>query len=102
MPQLHLPTSHQPADLVLAHRIAEAVESSELYVVWSHDAGAGQRPEVRAEVREEPSVLVEALASIFNWVSTALSLLAAPREPEPPGPTPTAPREVSAPPEAAA
>jgi hypothetical protein len=79
MPHLHLPAAHQAEDLVLAHRIAEAVGSSELYVVWSHAAGPGQRPEVCAHVREEPSSVVEVLANVLGWVSTALEVIFPPR-----------------------
>ena len=104
MPELHLPASHQTQDLLLAHRIADAVESAELYVVWSHEAGAGQIPEVRARVREEPHVVVEAVASIFNWIAAAISFLAPARqqaEATPPAGPATPDRPQLHPPEAA-
>ena len=81
MPNLHLPASHQVEDLILAHRVAEAVGSEDLYVSWSHEAGAGQRPEVSAAIRDEPSVVVEAIASILGWISSALAVIAPARRP---------------------
>ena len=53
MPHLHLPIDHTDADLVLAANLAEIVGSEDLYVAWTHEAGAGAVPEVEAEVREE-------------------------------------------------
>ena len=103
MPHLHLPADHGSSDLVLAHRVAQAVESQELYVVWSHAAGPWQRPEVRAHVREEPNVVIEAIANVLGWVSTVFDTLFPPRpravEPAP-APVDEAPRPL-APPEPA-
>jgi hypothetical protein len=84
MAQLHLPSEHSTEDLVLAHRVATAVESEELYVAWSHRAGAGQQPAIRARVREEPNVLVEAVTTVLGWLASVLDALA--------GPTGTTPR----------
>ncbi len=53
MPHLHLPIEHTEADLVLAANLAEIVGSEDLYVTWSHEAGAGVIPEVEAVVRTE-------------------------------------------------
>jgi hypothetical protein len=53
MPHLHLPIDHTEADLVLAANLAEIVGSEDLYVAWSHEAGAGAIPEVEAVVRTE-------------------------------------------------
>ena len=52
MPHVFLPSDHTDADLVLAADIAAAVSSSDLYVTWTLDAGAGS-PEVETVVREE-------------------------------------------------
>jgi hypothetical protein len=52
MPHLYLPSDHTDADLVLAADVAAAVSSSDLYVTWTLDSGAGS-PEVEAVVREE-------------------------------------------------
>ena len=52
MPHLFLPTEHTDADLVLAADVAAAVESADLYVAWTHDAGPGGAPEVEAVVRD--------------------------------------------------
>lgn len=56
MPHLHLPTKHSDADLALAADIAVAVDSADLYVTWTHDAGAGALPEVEAVMRDERPV----------------------------------------------
>ena len=56
MPQLHLPTDHTDADLILAANLADVVGSEDLYVAWTHESGAGAVPEVDA-------VLVEARRS---------------------------------------
>jgi len=53
MPHLHLPIDHTEADLVLAANLAEIVGAEDLYVAWSHEAGAGAIPEVEAVVRTE-------------------------------------------------
>lgn len=53
MPHLFLPSAHTDADLVLAADIAAAVESEDLYVAWTHEAGPGGMPEVEAVVTEE-------------------------------------------------
>jgi hypothetical protein len=53
MPHLHLPADHSDADVVLAANVAAIVGSEDLYVAWTHEAGAGAVPEIRAVVREE-------------------------------------------------
>jgi len=68
MPHLYLPTDHTDADLVLAADVAAAVSSSDLYVTWTIDAGAGA-PEVEAVVREERA---EPLANPFAELVVAL------------------------------
>jgi hypothetical protein len=77
MPHLHLPAEHETTDLVLAHHIARAVDSQELYVSWSHGAGAGQRPEVHARVREAPSAMTEVLTILMGWLSTVVDAFVA-------------------------
>ena len=57
MPHLHLPAEHSDADLVLAATLVSAVDSDELYVAWTHDAGAGAIPEIEALVRDERTPL---------------------------------------------
>jgi hypothetical protein len=63
MPHLHLPAEHKDADVVLAANVAAGVNSEELFVAWTYEAGAGAIPEVQAEVHERepepPSPLVE-------------------------------------------
>jgi hypothetical protein len=100
MPHLHLPSQHSPADLALAHRVAQEVESSEMYVTWSHASGPDQRPEVLAHVREEPSVLVETLATLFSWLGSVVEALitkpqTAQPQPEPPRALPARPRRAA-------
>ena len=65
MPHLHLPIDHTDADLVLAANLAEIVGSEDLYVAWSHDAGACI-PEVDAVLVEHRPVspLAEFLAAL--------------------------------------
>ena len=67
MPHLHLPIDHTEADLVLAANLAEVVGSEDLYVAWSHEAGAGVIPEVQALVREDHPV------SLLGEFMTAMS-----------------------------
>lgn len=52
MPHLYLPTDHTDADLVLAADVAAAVSSTDLYVTWTLESGAGV-PEIEAVVRDE-------------------------------------------------
>jgi hypothetical protein len=58
MPHLFLPSEHTDADLVLAADVAAAVESADLYVSWTHEAGPGGAPEVEAVVRDSDAVPV--------------------------------------------
>ena len=53
MPHLYLPSDHSDADLVLAADVATAIASGDLYVAWTHEAGAGVAPEVEALVRDQ-------------------------------------------------
>jgi hypothetical protein len=66
MPHLHLPSDHTDADLVLAATLAEIVGSEELYVTWTHEAGAGAVPEVDAVLVEprRPSAFSAVVAAV--------------------------------------
>ena len=82
MPHLYLPTEHTDADLVLAADVAAAVSSSDLYVTWTIDAGAGA-PEVEAVVREErdqPPVtpFAELVVALFQGVAALWRSLTGP------------------------
>ena len=81
MAHLHLPAQHSEDDLVLAHRVAEAVESSDLYVAWSHEAGPGLRPEVRAYVTPAVNPIVEAVAQVISWIGAFVEAIVPPRRP---------------------
>jgi hypothetical protein len=91
MPHLHLPIDHTEADLVLAANLAEIVGSEDLYVAWSHGAGAGAIPEVEAIVRTER----EPSAGFFATVAAFWRALFGPVavEPEPPVDEPRRPAE---------
>ena len=94
MPHLHLPAEHSDADIVLAANVAATVGSEDLYVAWTHDAGAGAVPEVEAVIREpRPSVLValfRALTAVWHGLTQA------PAPPAPATATPATPaRETS-------
>jgi hypothetical protein len=84
MPHLYLPTDHTDADLVLAADVAAAVSSSDLYVTWTFDAGAGAgAPEVEAVVREErdqPPVnpFAELVVALFQGVAALWRSLTGP------------------------
>lgn len=51
MPYVILPAEHTDDDLILASQIADAVESGELFVTWTPQAGLAI-PEIEAELRE--------------------------------------------------
>jgi hypothetical protein len=74
MPHLYLPTDHTDADLVLAADVAAAVSSSDLYVTWTIDAGAGA-PEVEAVVREEPAPSQNAFVELFAVLAHGVAAL---------------------------
>ena len=61
MPHVILPAAHTDADLILASQVAEAVDSAELFVVWT-PAGGPAIPEIQAELREPLHPLAEAVA----------------------------------------
>jgi hypothetical protein len=65
MPHLHLPSEHSDADVVLAANVAESVGCTELYITWTHDAGAGAIPDVQAILHDRrPSFLAELMALV--------------------------------------
>ena len=70
MAHLHLPEQHSTADLVLAGQIAEAFESEDLYVVWTHGDGPGGNPSVQALLRDAPP---NALVGMFTVLFAALA-----------------------------
>jgi hypothetical protein len=63
MPHVVLPAEHTDADLILASQVAEAVDSAELFVVWTPHSGAAI-PVIEAELREPQHPLAEA-ATLF-------------------------------------
>jgi hypothetical protein len=68
MPQLHLPAVHTEADLVLAGRIAERMDSRELYVAWTPEHGPAL-PEVVAELRDAAVGWTGTLELVLHVVS---------------------------------
>jgi hypothetical protein len=83
MAQLYLPADHTEADLVLAGRIAQEIDSAELYVTWTPEHGAAV-PEVAAELRDHapswPALLLQAIRELWAALRN--------REPIPPEPAP--------------
>ena len=65
MAQLYLPLAHTEADLVLAGQIAEVIDSAELYVTWTPQAGPSV-PEVVAELRAAAPGWTGAIALVFE------------------------------------
>jgi hypothetical protein len=65
---LYLPMEHTDADLVLAGRIAESIDSAELYVVWTPEHGQ-VTPEVVAELRDTapslPALIFQAIRELW-------------------------------------
>jgi hypothetical protein len=60
-----MPADHSDADIVLAANLAATVGSEDLYVAWTHHAGAGAVPEVEAVVRDpRPSALTSLLRAV--------------------------------------
>ena len=51
MPQLHLPAKHSHRDLELAGTLASILQSRDLYVAWSVEAGPAE-PLVAAAIAE--------------------------------------------------
>ncbi len=93
MPHLYMPADHSDADVALAGRVAEAVDSAELFVAWTRTAGAACAPE--APPREEPvpvNPFAHALAEIVIAFSALFSLLLRPGRSDPDSAPPRAPR----------
>ncbi|HYM58568.1 MAG TPA: hypothetical protein VES79_11460 [Solirubrobacteraceae bacterium] len=66
MPRLHLPTDHSDTDRALACAVAEAVESDELFVAWTLDAGVVFAPEAELALRPGPmNTFAQALADVL-------------------------------------
>jgi hypothetical protein len=90
MPHLYLPSDHTDADLVLAADVAAAVSSSDLYVTWTLDSGAGS-PEVEAVVREEHEpaqrgAFVDLFVALAQGIVALWSHLVAAPQPRPDAP----------------
>jgi hypothetical protein len=84
MAYLHLPEQHSTADLVLAGQVAEAFDSEDLYVAWTHDSGPGVRPTVQAVVRDAPPhPLAEAFAVLFAAIAHMFRAMTRPAAPQP-------------------
>ena len=70
MSHLYLPTEHTDIDLALASAVAEAIDSNELFVAWTHDTGTAAAPEVQALLlRPQPAArnpFAEALSEIVT------------------------------------
>jgi hypothetical protein len=92
MPRLHLPTDHSDTDRALASAVAEAVESDELFVAWTLDAGVVFAPE--AELAPGPGPMnpfAQALADVLVSFAALWGLIVHPgrrqpadsRDPEP-------------------
>lgn len=54
MPHVHLPAQHTEEDLVLAGALASLLESDELYVAWSLEAGRAEPVIPAALLPSEP------------------------------------------------
>jgi|SRR5215204_4537003 len=95
MPHLHLPADHSDKDVVLAANVAAGVNSAELYVTWTRDAGPNAAPVVEAQVQErapEPvSPLVELFAILAASFVAVWNAFAGPARPEAEGAAPQRP-----------
>ena len=93
MSHLYLPTEHNDTDLALASAVAEAIESNELFVAWTHEGGTVAAPAVRALLRDpEPVVrnpFTEALIEIAAAFHALANLLFFRRPALPAGANPT-------------
>jgi hypothetical protein len=69
MAQLFLPTTHTPADRVLAARVAASVESAALYVTWTPVSGttAAALAEPIHEPARTPALVLLAGAVADLW-----------------------------------
>jgi hypothetical protein len=64
MAHLYLPAEHTETDLIVAGQIAELIDSSELYVVWTEAEGRAL-PEIAAELRAPARHRTGTLAVLF-------------------------------------
>jgi hypothetical protein len=74
MPHVILPAEHTDADLILASQIADAVESGELFVAWTPQAGPAI-PEIEAELREPRQPMAGARARLTRGLVALWRLL---------------------------
>jgi hypothetical protein len=82
MSHLHLPAEHSISDLALAGEVAGALESQDLYVVWTHDGERYARPEVSAVLREPASpAMVEVFTTVIRSVLDVWRALTGPKLP---------------------
>jgi hypothetical protein len=88
MSHLYLPAEHNDTDLALASAVAEAIESNELFVAWTHETGVAAPPVVKTFLREraDPELrnpFAEALSEIAAAFGALLSLIFSrrPRQP---------------------
>jgi hypothetical protein len=82
MPHLFLPTEHADSDLVLAGQVAELMQSSELYVTWTPEAGHAA-PEVAAIMRQPVSTWAEAFGLLVRAAGELWASLTARRADRP-------------------
>jgi hypothetical protein len=80
MSHLYLPAEHNDTDLALASAVAEAIESNELFVAWTHETGVAAPPVVKTFLREraDPELrnpFAEALSEIAAAFGALLSLI---------------------------
>ena len=85
MAYLHLPEHHTAGDLALAGQVAEAFESEDLFVTWTHSHGPGARPAIDAVLRETPPhPLAQALCAVAGTIARAWrALIGASEAPQP-------------------
>ena len=80
MSHLYLPAEHNDTDLALASAVAEAIDSNELFVAWTHESGHAAPPVVKAFMRQHPepemrNPFAEALSEIAAAFGALMSLI---------------------------
>jgi len=96
MPHVYMPADHSDLDVFLAARVAEAVDSSELFVAWTNEAGTVFAPEASAPPAPAPAPLnpfAQALAEVVVAFGALFSLLFRPSRSEARELAPEQPRE---------
>ena len=96
MPHVYMPSAHSDADVLLAGRIAEAVDSAELFVAWTAEAGTVFAPEAPHAAPAAPAPMnpfAQALAEVIVAFGALFSLLFRPGGDEAREVAPEAPRE---------